>query len=767
MTNFRSALMISASAIGMVSAAPALAAQTVPAAQSASTATPSAQDVNSQDIIVTAQKRTQLLIDVPQSITVISQASLEKQQASSFQDYLKLVPGLQVDQATPGAGRLILRGLNAGGVASTVSVYVDETPFGSSSGLVNGGVLAGDFDTFDVGRIEVLRGPQGTLYGASSLGGLLKFVTNAPNLKKTEARGRVAIESTEGGSLSYRANAVINVPLSPTLAVRASGYYNKLGGWIDSIGTSGKDIFGFTLKSDVKKNINRAEIYGGRASLLFKPSDGVDVRLTAIAQNIRTKSPSVVESDPNTLQTLYGRPTLSKFADEFGNVDYRVYNGLLNYDFGVATLTSSTSYSTQRQSFQQDATFNLSGLIRAALGAPANDFYLDQNTDSKKFTQEVRLASAKGGRFEWLVGGYYANEKGLIFQNFVAADPSTQAPLPFPFTLGQVNLKSKYQEYAGFANATVHFTDQFDLDFGGRYSHNKQSAAQTASGVLAGNVPVNTNLRSSDNVFTYSVAPKYKFSRHASIYARIAKGYRPGGPNVIAPNAPANTPVSFKPDTVTSYEVGLKGETENRMFSWDVAAYHIDWKNIQLLTVVNNFGVNINGASAKSDGAEFTLTYRPVRGLVASVNGAYTNSRLRADTPTQVGGRKGDRLPFTPPFSLSGNLDYSWSLSSGSTAFVGGSARYLSRQTADYDNTFRTANGSQRKVPAYTVVDLRAGVDVGRLSVEAFVRNLTNADGKTSTGIVTSNGLPFSPNGAIRTGVIRPRTIGLSLTASY
>ena len=763
MTKFRSGLMISASVIGMVWAGPSLAAQTAPAATPSATA----PDVNSQDIIVTAQKRTQLLIDVPQSITVISQAALEKQQANSFQDYLKLVPGLQLDQATPGAGRLILRGLNAGGVASTVSVYVDETPFGSSSGLVNGGVLAGDFDTFDVGRIEVLRGPQGTLYGASSLGGLLKFVTNAPNLKKTEARGRVAIESTEGGGPSYRANAVINVPLSSTLAVRASGYYNKLGGWIDSIGTSGKDIFGFTLKSDVQKNINRAEIYGGRASLLFKPSDALDVRLTAIAQDIRAKSPSVVESDPNTLQTLYGRPTLSQFANEFGNVDYRVYNGLLNYDFGAATLTSSTSYSTQRQSFQQDATFNLSGLIRAALGAPANDFYLDQNTNSKKFTQEVRLASAKGGRFEWLVGGYYANEKGLIFQNFVAADPATQAPLPFPFTLGQVNLKSKYQEYAGFANATVHFTDQFDLDFGGRYSHNKQSAAQTASGVLAGNVPVNTNLRSSDNVLTYSVAPKYKFSRHASIYARVAKGYRPGGPNVIAPNAPANTPVSFQPDTVTSYEVGLKGESEDRNFSWDVAAYHINWKNIQLLTVVNNFGVNINGASARSDGAEFTLTYRPFRGLVTSLNGAYTDARLRADTPTQVGGRKGDRLPFTPPFSLSGNLDYSWSLAGGATAFVGGSARYLSRQTATYDNAFRTATGNQRKVPAYTVVDLRAGVDVGRLSVEAFVNNLTNAHGTTSTGIVTSNGLPFSPNGAIRTGVIRPRTIGLSLTASY
>jgi outer membrane receptor protein involved in Fe transport len=155
--------------------------------------------VSSQDIVVTAQKRTQVLLDVPQSITVVGGKALEAQHADSFEDYLKLVPGLQLNQDTPGAGRLILRGVNTGGVASTVGVYVDETPFGSSSGLVNGAVLAGDFDTFDVNRIEVLRGPQGTLYGASSLSGVLRFVTNAPSTDRFQVRGRASLEDVKNG----------------------------------------------------------------------------------------------------------------------------------------------------------------------------------------------------------------------------------------------------------------------------------------------------------------------------------------------------------------------------------------------------------------------------------------------------------------------------------------------------------------------------------------------------------------------------------------
>ena len=721
----------------------------------------------SQEIVVTAQKRSQLLVDVPQSITVVSGSTLENQQATSFQDYLKLVPGLQLDQTNPGEGRLILRGLNAGGVASTVAVYVDETPFGSSSGLVNGGVLAGDFDTFDVARIEVLRGPQGTLYGANSLGGLLKFVTNAPDTTKQVARARFSLESTDGGEMSYRGHAVINVPISDTLAFRASGTYRTEGGFIDSIGTGG---------SDIKKNINGGKSYGGRASLLVKPSDAFDLRLSAVIQNIRTESPSYVESDPDTLKTLYGKPTQSRFASPFGNLDYRVYNALLNYDLGFGTITSSTSFGKQNQTRRQDLTFNLSPTIEFLTElitgtAVPNELVLDQKTNSKKFTQEVRLASNASDRFEWLIGGYYTQEDGLVLQEFVGLVPGTKTRIVFPAPfepLAEVQLESEYEEIAGFANATVHLGDRFHVDIGGRYSHNDQTAAQDAVGILAGNVVINTDLESSDNVFTYAIAPRFELNDNASVYARVAKGYRPGGPNVSPPNPPPGFEASFQPDTATSYELGFKGQTADRRGTLDVAVYHIDWSNIQLLTSINNFGLNINGGAADVDGAEFTATYRPLDRLNLSVNGAYTNARLADDLPPfagQVPAFDGDRLPYTPKFSLGVNADYSWLLGGETEAFVGASLRALSSQTADYDATFRAANGRHRKVPSYEVVDLRGGLDFGRFSIEAFAKNLFNADGKTSTIGPDANGSPLYPNGAIGTGVIRPRTIGLSLTA--
>ena len=189
MINFRTTLMLTTGVVASFAASPTLAAQAQPEAQPQADA--SATDSPNDLIIVTAQKRSQTLLEVPQSISVVSGAKLEEQHADSFEDYLKLIPGLQLDQSTPGSGRLIVRGVNTGGVASTVAIYMDETPFGSSSGLVNGAILAGDFDTFDLDRIEVLRGPQGTIYGASSLGGVLKFVTKLPSTTGLVVRGRV------------------------------------------------------------------------------------------------------------------------------------------------------------------------------------------------------------------------------------------------------------------------------------------------------------------------------------------------------------------------------------------------------------------------------------------------------------------------------------------------------------------------------------------------------------------------------------------------
>ena len=208
---------------------------------------------NLDEVVVTAQKVSQSVIDVPLSISVLGADDLERTQSVNIQDYVKLVPGLQLTQAQPGFGRLALRGINTNGVASTVGVYVDETSFGSSSGLANGAILAGDFDTFDVARIEVLRGPQGTVYGASSLGGVLKYVTHEPQFDSFEGRVRGSFESVEDGDMSWSGAAVANMPLSDSVAIRASAFYRNVGGYIDSIGTAG---------SDVAKNINGSNVVG-------------------------------------------------------------------------------------------------------------------------------------------------------------------------------------------------------------------------------------------------------------------------------------------------------------------------------------------------------------------------------------------------------------------------------------------------------------------------------------------------------------------------
>lgn len=704
-------------------------------------------------IVVTAQKREERLIDVPQAVSVVSGGTLEEQNASSFSDYLKLVPGLQIDQSRAGQTRLIIRGVNTDGVASTVGVYMDETPFGSSSGLVNAAVLAGDFDTFDLDRIEVLRGPQGTFYGASSLSGVVKFVTREPSTAGVEVRARAGLQTTDGGEMGYLGNAAINLPLSDSAAFRASGFYRKDGGFIDSIGSGG---------SDVEKNINDSRSFGGRASLLIRPTEMIDLRFTAVAQNIEADAPSIVEADPATLDILYGELTQSQFVPVFSDLRYRLYNATVAADLGFAELTSSTSYGTQKQRIRSDYTFALSPLISAIFGGLPNEFFQPQKTDSEKFTQEVRL-SGESAFVDWLVGAYYTDEKGLIEQDFIAAAPGTTDPIAGLPLIGYALIDSDYREIAGFANVTLHLTDRFEIDLGGRYSENDQAAHQITDGILVGGFNDFGVTESNENVFTYSVAPRLELGDDASLYARVAKGFRPGGPNVLPPGAPPEFG-SYESDSVVSYELGLKAQSADGVFMVDVAAFHIDWNNIQLLTTQAGFNFNANGGGAKSQGVEFSASVSPVVGLNLSLNGAYTNAKLTTDTDPLIGGRDGDRLPFTPKFSASLLADYSWEMAGGAQANVGASLRHMSSQSTGFDAAYVAANGTQRMIEDYQVVDLNAGVDFGQFSVTAFVRNLNNSTGRTSTtGTDVFGGFPLYPGGAIGTGVIRPRTVGVTL----
>ena len=774
-------LMATASVGGLVIGTPTL-AQTVPADDTSVDTVP-AGDAVGDEIIVTAQRREQTLLEVPQSVSVLGGATLERQEATSFQDYAKLVPGLNISQTTPGLTRLIIRGINTGSTASTVAVYIDDAPFGSSSGLANAGVLAGDFDTFDVARVEVLRGPQGTLYGSNALSGVLKFVTQAPQFDGLSLRARGGVEFTRGGGTGYSGNAVVNVPLSDNLAIRGSGFYRRNAGFIDAVGRPGT-------------NINSSESYGGRASLLFQPLTKLSVRLLGVFQNIDVNSPSTFNADPVTLEPVNvatgarsNRLTRFEKLAEVSSAKYRLANGVIDYDFGPVTLTSATSYSTlKRPSLVDNSASALQPLTNLIFAPTAPNtvgigFQTDVKTD--KFTQEVRLATPTSEVIDFIVGGYYTKENSRLTQQFLPFTFGTQqfinpAVTGSPFgTFTKfvfLTLDSNYEEYAGFGSATLHLGERFDLEAGARYSHNKQSSSQFLTQL--GNAST-IGGRSSENVFTYSVAPRFEINDRAAIYARVAKGYRPGGPNAVPPGAPADFPFSYKADTLTSYEAGLRAETPDRTFGFDGSIYYLDWKDIQLITTVvtsvGNFTANANGQKARSYGAEVTGTIRPVRGFDTTLSFAYNNARLRGDTvagggANTIGGFDGDRLPYAPEFTVTASSDYEFAVGPNATAFVGGTVAFKSDQPTAFSTDYRTAFGRRLTIDSYQTVDLRAGVDLDRLTFKAYLNNVFDTRGLVSAAYSPQT-FPTAIGGSgqayASASPIRPRTVGVTAGVKF
>ncbi len=743
-----------------------------------------AEAESGDEIIVTAQRREQVLFDVPQSISVVGGEALQRQQAVSFLDYAATVPGLNITQTNPGESRLILRGVNTGSVGSTVAVYVDDVPFGSSGSLSNGGILAGDFDTFDVERVEVLRGPQGTLYGSNALGGVMKFVTALPKTDKLEVAARAGIEDTRGGGTGFLTTGMVNLPLSDKIAVRASGYYRNNPGVANAVG---RNVNG----------VDDSKSYGGRISLLMKPTETLSLRLFALAQNIRVDSPGSFAANPLTLQPVdpitgqssNGQRTRYERYPELNNVDYRMYSGTLDWDLGAASVTSVTSYATQNQRQISDITTNAArgtaNFIYAPTAPNTVGLFFQNDIKLEKFTQELRLASASGGSFEWLIGGYYTHEDSSLSQRFAPFTLATQALIPPAGSFGGNNfsqfvvagITAKYEEVAAFGSATLHISDRFEVTAGGRYSHNKQSSTQLVQ-QLGGGAPQNGS--SSEGVFTWSVAPRFEFSDNISVYVRAAKGYRPGGPNFIPAGAPANFPTQFGADTIVSYEAGLRAQSSDRKFSLDAAVFYLDWDNVLILGAVQTnagpVGVNSNGKRARSQGFEATFTAKPTKGLTLVANTAYTNAKLLDDTLPPagglnlVGGLAGDRLPYTPEWAANVSADYDWQIGDKTSAYIGASLRLVGDQQGGFNTAYRTAFSRRVEINSYTALDVRAGLDFGNFNLSVYARNLTN-----SYGVVSAEGFPFAVPAAIggsgvqslNVNTIRPRTLGATLGVRF
>ncbi len=704
-----------------------------------------------QELVVTAEKRSEALQDVPMSVTALPGQTLDKLQETKFEDFAASVPGLSLQDVQPGITRVSLRGENSGGDGSTVAVYLDESPIGSSNALLNGGVLTGDLDTWDLQRIEVLRGPQGTLYGANSEGGLIKFVTTPPALGVFAGAIEGSAQAVDHGQDGWSARGLVNVPIGSEVALRVDGFYEDVPGYIDD------PLLG-------EKDINHGYKEGYRASLLIAPTSDLTLRLTAFGQKNKFDGTPSEDVDQVTLQPVNGDLTQQRFINERFGTTYANYNATLNWDFHWANLVSSTTYGILDSSQFLDATSTLlqppdpasgiGGLVSGAFGENLGVSEVN-DADLKKWTQEIRLASPSTNRLEWLVGGYYTHESGALAQALDAFTIPGGGSGGLP-VLETVQAPSLYTEWAGFADLTFHLNSHFDIEAGGRYSWNSQTAAETVAGALVG-PPTTLNTSSSGSVFTYSVSPRWKIDDNSMVYFRVATGYRPGGPNILPPSAPAGAERQYQADNTFDVEGGVRTRQADGRIVLDVSAFYIDWTKIQLLENSGGFGFNGNGGKARSDGFEGSLAVVPIKGLTLNLDGAYTDAVLTTNAPG-VGGLSGDRLPYAPRWSGSLDGEYDFPLVGDYSGFVGATWSYVGDRSSDFSLAY-----VQTLLPSYDTFALRAGVQNAHWLVEVYAKNLGDSRGITAFGDQGAPG-PNAMASVIQPATLRHAPVGQILT---
>ena len=693
-----------------------------------------------EEIVVTAQKFEQKLSETPLSVTAISARNLEALGATQLRDFANTVPSLTFTTSGVGSTQVNLRGITTGNnISPTVGIYVDEVPYGSSTPFASGAQLALDVGLFDVSRIEILRGPQGTLYGASTMGGLLKYVSIAPDLNAFGATARAGLASTAGGGVGYDAALAVNAPLADDkAALRVSGFYTHDSGYVDNL-ASGRD------------DVNEADVYGGRADLLLKPTDKLTLRLAAFAQDIDRDGTASAD-----FGLASGKPIDDDLdqrrlrAEPFGQ-EFRLVSGTLTYDFDVAELAAISSYQTVDSNAITDVSAFF-GPALAANGIVLGSIDVLKVNETDKFTQEVRLG-ATGGLFDWSIGAFYTHEKSNQFQRLNASTPDGAV---FPVDLLTVRLPSTYEEYAGFGTLTWHLTPKLDLSGGLRYAHNSQDFEQIGSGPLVFSVP---KRGVSDSVQTYLATLRYRASDNFMPYVRYATGYRPGGPNVVLSDLsgqPLASP-TFDADKLRSYEGGIKASTDDRRFTLDAAVYFIKWDDLQINAVRNGLGVVDNAAAAESKGAELTLTLAATPQLTLVGAFGYTDAELSEDAP-DLGGAKGDRLPDTPELTGSLSGDYALQVG-GRDAFFGTTVRHVTDRVVSYD---ASASVPQYDLPEYTTVDLRTGLQLGAARVQLYVKNVFDERGELSATTAFS-----ALGGPVWVSLVQPRTIGVSLISQF
>jgi len=689
-----------------------------------------------EEITVTANKREQDLQDVAMSLSALTGDDLNRIGAVGAQDYLAQIPGVNYNSLGRGRSPIIIRGISTGSTTitdqqSTTAIYIDELPSLSRWGAWTNT----DPSTFDIERVELLRGPQGTLFGSGALGGALRVITNKPDASEFQSSVDIGQSFTQGGDDSNSINAMLNIPLiDDRLALRVVAFSRNDGGYIDN-----------TRRNE--KNVNSGETEGGRIMLGYKHNDNLSLRLTANHQSDTLDDGSEVFRDSDDGGTYEYNGSLRASSD----ISISVFNLSADYSFGSMLLTSSTTYSERDSSITRDFGAITNEIFDTGLGVDdVSHIVID---DVKSFAQEVRLSSQGDGSLLWTVGAFFFEQDIDTIEDWTAQ------------VLDDVVLAGVYlphvTEKAIFGELTYEITDQLSITAGGRWFDNTfEFEVPVFEGlILEGSFPTPLQEEAS-NSFTPKVSISYHATDDVHVYATASEGFRVGQVNFGA--TPENRiPPTFGPDSLWNYEAGVKSILLDGQLKLNVAGFYIDWSDIQLSrdTVLTD-GVAVNhvdnAGDAASKGLEVEVTYIPSDRLELGSSLTYNKATLKT-VLEGVDLIPGSTLPGTPEFSMANYLQYTKDDLLGDLAgYVRLSHKYVGEMVSQIDNA------SEFYSDSYNMFDLRAGLYVGNYEVSLYVDNLLNNDAVTSR-----YDLGFSNWTTFKAYRLKPRTFGLSFRVDF
>lgn len=807
-----------------VAAMMGLLVQTPLEAQQAAAAAQDASATTLQEIVVTARKTSENLQNVPMSVGVISADDIRQSGAQTVQDLLSSIPSLSFTSTGAGRSKLTMRGVSSSaGVAPTVSFQVDEAPLapvssGSSTSFQQG---IPDPNLFDVNHVEVLRGPQGTLYGASSMGGTVKVVMNEPDPTTTSGKVSSSVSHTQYGGTNYGVNGALNLPLvtdSLALRISASDIYNS--GYIDRL-IGNYDASGFVygpapsdvtlpnrsgLATKVIPDVNFERVQGIRAALRYQGSDAFYIEPSFFYQETRQGGQNSYDSIPGGLDQRRSEDVAEPFEDHFGLSALTIH-----YDFGPATLVAATSYVDRQMETVEDFTDLMSyffGYDNAAGSLPSQRVIastgelwnltgppfpatvmpiaaaVTESVGVKDFTQEVRLASNGASSWKWLGGLYFKRTVSNSDDHF--AIPGYSATFPaYNQILGSVFgntfysnvLQRTYKEEALFGEATYTLERVWHFTAGVRAFKYSYDFGQTLQGVFTGDpTPTTTTGSASGHGVNPKVVVARDVSENTQAYLSATKGYRPGGTNPPAPVGRCDqdlaalgltsVPTQFQQDWLWSYELGQKSTLWNNRVTLNTALYFINWHNVQqqvtLPTCGSEFTDNIG--TAQSSGVEVDVNALLMRGLRATVGLSFDKAKFTRSV-ADAGVESGDKLLDAPELTASASVEYSFSLGPSREGYARAGYDYM----GDSLDTLRQTDFTTGQVTpgirkgGYGLVNLRLGMTSAGWDVGVYTTNLGDKRPVLTETSTIGQVIPTF----YRVVTLQPRTVGLSVTKSF